>query len=80
MGEGGVVYKAMVRGLEDYVVTVLPETLVFVKKNDKQLYNITLKQKVGENWKLSFGALEWIKENGNHKVRSPIVLYLSGIL
>lgn len=74
------VYKALVTGLEAYVVTVSLKTLEFVKKNDKQSYNITLMQKVGENRKNSFGALVWIEENGNHKVRSPIVLYHSSIL
>lgn len=45
VGIGPAVYKALVTTPEDYVVTVSPERLVFVRKYETQSYNITLMYK-----------------------------------
>uniref|UniRef100_A0A2N9GTF4 Peptidase S8/S53 domain-containing protein n=1 Tax=Fagus sylvatica TaxID=28930 RepID=A0A2N9GTF4_FAGSY len=77
---GAAIYEAIVTAPEDYVVTVSPATLVFGKKYEIQSYNITLMGIGSENRKISFGELVWSEESGNHKVRSPIVLFHLGLL
>ena len=77
VGKGAAIYEAIVTAPEDYVVTVSPATLVFGKKYEIQSYNITLMGIGSENRKISFGELVWSEKNGNHKVRSPIVIFCS---
>ncbi|GMY35050.1 subtilase family protein [Fagus crenata] len=77
---GAAIYEAIVTAPEDYVVTVSPATLVFGKKYEIQSYNITLMGIGSENRKISFGELVWSEKSGNHKVRSPIVLFHLGLL
>jgi hypothetical protein len=56
------------------VVTVSPEVLVFRLKNEKQSYTVSIGYKGNKTKEVSFGDLVWVEENGNHKVRSPIVV------
>lgn len=55
-------------------VIVSQQTVTFQNKSDKQSYTITIKYKGHEKGEVSFGSLVWIKEKGNHNVRSPIVV------
>ena len=67
-------YKAMVTAPEGSTVMVSPEKLIFRNRNEKKSYNLTIRHEGKEQ--SSFGTLVWVEENGNHKVRSPIVITL----
>ena len=75
VGKGAAKYKALVTTPESYEVTISPMTLVFLKKYEKQSYNVTINYKGSGDPKFSFGALEWVEEIGDHRVRSPIMFF-----
>ena len=62
----------MVTAPEGSTVVVSPEKLIFRKRNEKKSYNLTITY--GGKAKSSFGTLVWVEENGNHEVRTPIVI------
>ena len=74
VGDGTTKYKVSVTAPEGSEVTVVPETLVFEKKNEKQSYSLSIKYGWDSRGRVSFGAIVWVEENGNHAVRSPIVV------
>ena len=59
---------------EGSTVMVSPEKLIFRNRNEKKSYNLTIRYEGKEQ--SSFGTLVWAEENGNHMVRSPIVITL----
>ncbi|KAK7841887.1 subtilisin-like protease sbt1.9 [Quercus suber] len=67
VGEGATTYKANVTLRKGSTVTVSPTTLLFRNKLEKSEGN--------NNGEVSFGALTWVEENGNHTV-NPIVILL----
>jgi hypothetical protein len=75
VGKGATIYKALVTTPENYDITISPMTLVFSKKYEKQSYTVTIIYKGNDHPKLTFGELEWVEENDDHNVRSPIMLY-----
>ncbi|GMY19305.1 subtilisin-like protease SBT3 [Fagus crenata] len=75
VGKGATIYKALVTTPENYDITISPMTLVFSKKYEKQSYTVTIIYKGNDHPKLTFGELEWVEENGDHNVRSPIMLH-----
>ena len=72
VGQDASTYKVMVTAPEGSTVVVSPEKLIFRKRNEKKSYNLTITY--GGKAKSSFGTLVWVEENGNRKVRSPIVI------
>ncbi|XP_050381368.1 subtilisin-like protease SBT3 [Argentina anserina] len=75
VGDGAAKYKVFVTAPRGSTVTVSPEILNFTKIYEKQSYTVTIIYKGDKhNRKVSFGDLVWIEENGNYKVRSPIVV------
>ncbi|XP_047309700.1 subtilisin-like protease SBT3 [Impatiens glandulifera] len=75
VGLGGASYEAKVVAPEGSKAVVHPTHLVFDKKYDKQSYSLKIEWK-NENKRsnVSNGVLIWIEQNGNHTVRSPIVI------
>ncbi|XP_059635389.1 subtilisin-like protease SBT3 [Cornus florida] len=74
VGDGLAIYKADIKAPRHSTVFVWPEKIVFVKKYEKQSYNLTIKYMKEKNGTATFGSLVWVEENGNHAVRSPIVV------
>ncbi|EXC21741.1 Subtilisin-like protease [Morus notabilis] len=63
------------------IIKVTPESLVFGKKNEEKSYTLTItsdvykkRSHVRHNRSVAFGDIIWVEENGNHIVRSPIVV------
>ncbi|GLT93514.1 hypothetical protein SLE2022_113040 [Rubroshorea leprosula] len=74
VGQGAATYKVKVVEPEGSTIVISPETLVFRQTYEKQSYNVSMKYKSNKKGKVSFGEIVWIEENGNHTVRSPIVM------
>ncbi|KAH0784355.1 hypothetical protein KY290_003953 [Solanum tuberosum] len=71
VGQGAATYKAKIKAPKNSKVSVSPQTLVYKNKNEKQSYTLTIRY-IGPNW--NYGSITWVEENGNHTVRSPIVI------
>ncbi|KAK4738176.1 hypothetical protein R3W88_001873 [Solanum pinnatisectum] len=71
VGQGAATYKAKIKAPKNSKVSVSPQTLVYKNKNEKQSYTLTIRY-IGPNW--NYGLITWVEENGNHTVRSPIVI------
>ncbi|XP_059627176.1 subtilisin-like protease SBT3 [Cornus florida] len=74
VGDGPTIFKAEVTAPEHSTIFVWPEKIIFAKKYEKQSYNLTIKYMKEKNDTVKFGSLLWVEENGNHTVRSPIVV------
>ncbi|KAL3505154.1 hypothetical protein ACH5RR_034995 [Cinchona calisaya] len=74
VGNGAATYKAEVTAPKGSMVTISPKTISFGKKYEKQSYSLTINYKGNDNQIVTFGSLTWIEDNGNHVVRSPIVI------
>ncbi|XP_016441910.1 subtilisin-like protease SBT3 [Nicotiana tabacum] len=74
VGKGGATYKVKIETPKNSTVSVSPKTLVFKKKNEKQSYTLTIRYIGDENQSRNVGSITWVEENGNHSVRSPIVV------
>ncbi|KAK6939618.1 Peptidase S8 propeptide/proteinase inhibitor I9 [Dillenia turbinata] len=74
VGDGAATYNAKVVAPPGTEVSVAPDTLVFKNKYEKQSYTLSLLYKQDKNQSVFWGSLEWVETNGNHSVRSPIVL------
>ncbi|XP_061353285.1 subtilisin-like protease SBT3 [Gastrolobium bilobum] len=73
VGEGQTTYVARVTPIKGFHVSIIPNKLVFKKKNDKLSYKLRIKgsNKMKEN-KVAYGYLTWA--DVKHVVRSPIVV------
>nr|AZL93855.1 subtilisin [Ceanothus thyrsiflorus] len=74
MGDGVVRYNVSVTAPKGSIVVVSPKVLAFEKKYEKQKYFVAIKHKSYKTSSVSFGEIVWVEENGNHTVRSPIVV------
>ncbi|XP_047980333.1 subtilisin-like protease SBT3 [Salvia hispanica] len=74
VGEGRATYKVKVKKPKDTVITVSPERLIFRKKNEKRSYSLTIRYQTYEEYVINHGSITWIEQNGNHTVRSPVVV------
>ncbi|KDP27283.1 hypothetical protein JCGZ_21014 [Jatropha curcas] len=71
---GSSVYKAIVTAEKGLSVKVVPETLTFTKRHQKQNFMVIVKGGVMRNGIQTLSALlEW--NDTRHSVRSPIVIY-----
>lgn len=66
-------YKVSVKAPKNLVVTVMPETLVFRQKGEKQTYRVEMSFTQEGDGVTTYGELVWEEQNGSHTVRSPIV-------
>ncbi|PHT94710.1 hypothetical protein T459_02592 [Capsicum annuum] len=71
VGQGAATYKAKIKAPKNSTVTVSPRILVFKNKNEKQSYTLTVRYIGPNNYD---GSITWVQQNGNHYVRSPIVI------
>ncbi|CAK9135334.1 unnamed protein product [Ilex paraguariensis] len=74
VGDGATTYKVEVEAPKGTVVTVSQDTLVFGQKYEKQSYSLTINYSGDNNGTVTFGFIVWAEVNGNHTVRSPIVV------
>ncbi|WJX78266.1 hypothetical protein P8452_61510 [Trifolium repens] len=73
VGEGQTTYIANVTPIKSFRISVIPNKLVFKKKNEKISYRLSIEgPRIIQKNKLSFGYLAWKDEK--HVVRSPIVV------
>ncbi|KAL5062492.1 hypothetical protein RYX36_024229 [Vicia faba] len=71
--EGQFTYFASITPIKGFNISVVPNKLVFKKKNRKISFKLKIEgQKVTKNNEVSFGYLTW--NDGKHVVRSPIVV------
>ncbi|XVE55872.1 hypothetical protein DITRI_Ditri03aG0192100 [Diplodiscus trichospermus] len=73
VGEGSSTYKATVTPINGVTVTVEPDTLVFMAKNEKKNFKLSIEGPRQLDEAVSFGYLTWEDSGGKHVVRSPIV-------
>ncbi|GAU33621.1 hypothetical protein TSUD_360020 [Trifolium subterraneum] len=73
VGEGQTTYVASITPIKHFRINVIPNKLVFKKKNQKLSYRLSIEgpRMILKN-KVSFGYLTWKDEK--HVVRSPIVV------
>ncbi|OVA15838.1 Peptidase S8/S53 domain [Macleaya cordata] len=75
VGDGPSTYKAKLTAPKGSQVRVVPDTLVFNEKYEKQSFVLSVKSR---KVKISYGSLVWVDDGEKHTVRSPIVI--SGIV
>ncbi|WMV10734.1 hypothetical protein MTR67_004119 [Solanum verrucosum] len=73
VGKGGATYRVKIENPTNSTISVSPQTLVFMNKNEKQSYTLTIRYR-GDFNSGQDGSITWVEKNGNHSVRSPIVL------
>ncbi|KAL3380676.1 hypothetical protein AABB24_001036 [Solanum stoloniferum] len=73
VGKGGATYRVKIENPTNSTISVSPQTLVFMNKNEKQSYTLTIRYR-GDEKGGQDGSITWVEKNGNHSVRSPIVL------
>ncbi|KAL5062493.1 hypothetical protein RYX36_024230 [Vicia faba] len=73
VGEGQSTYFASITPIKGFNISVVPNKLVFNKKNRKISFKLKIEgQKVTQKNEVSFGYLTW--EDRKHVVRSPVVV------
>ncbi|XP_045791678.1 subtilisin-like protease SBT3 [Trifolium pratense] len=73
VGEGRTTYVASITPIKGFRLSVIPNKLVFKKKNQKISYRLSIEgPTMRQNNIESFGYLTW--KDGKHVVRSPIVV------
>jgi len=73
VGEGQTTYVASITPIKGFHVKVIPNKLVFNKKNEKISYKLKIEgPRMTQKNKVAFGYLTW--HDGKHVVRSPIVV------
>ncbi|XP_045788214.1 subtilisin-like protease SBT3 [Trifolium pratense] len=73
VGEGQTTYVASITPIKRFRINVIPNKLVFKKKNQKISYKLSIEgPRMIQKNKVSFGYLTW--KDDKHVVRSPIVV------
>jgi hypothetical protein len=73
VGDEKTTYVASITPIEGFRIIVIPNKLVFSKKNEKQSYKLRIEgPRITHEDEVAFGYLTW--QNEKHVVRSPIVL------
>jgi len=73
VGQGKSIYVAHITPIEGFHVRVIPNKLMFNKKNEKLSYKLRIEDtRMTQKNEVSFGYLTW--QDGKHVVRSPIVV------
>ncbi|XP_062087711.1 subtilisin-like protease SBT1.9 [Humulus lupulus] len=66
-------YRAELSGMRGLMVRVVPEKLLFRRKNEKLSYKLIVEGPTNMEEEVVHGSLSWVEESGKHIVRSPIV-------
>ncbi|PIN21074.1 Tripeptidyl-peptidase II [Handroanthus impetiginosus] len=74
VGDYATSYKVQVTAPSGSRVSVYPSTLTFGQKYEKQSYSLTIQYSGSKTGAITFGSIIWVEDNGNHTVRSPIVV------
>ncbi|KAK6130842.1 hypothetical protein DH2020_035411 [Rehmannia glutinosa] len=74
VGDGAAIYKYKLEIPVNTTIRIRPQTLVFRKKYEKQSYSLTIRYKADIEIQHRPGSVTWIEQNGNHTVRSPIMV------
>nr|GMD69869.1 subtilisin-like protease SBT1.9 [Ipomoea batatas] len=74
VGPGAATYKAKLEVPKNSTISLSPTTLVFTEKMEKQSYSLRIRYIGDDNQSKNVGSITWVEVNGNHKVRSPIVV------
>ena len=73
VGKGKSIYVAHITPIKGFHVRVIPNKLMFNKKNEKLSYKLRIEDaRMTQKNEISFGYLTW--QDGKHVVRSPIVV------
>ncbi|WJX86725.1 hypothetical protein P8452_68998 [Trifolium repens] len=73
VGDEKTTYVASITPIEGFRIIVIPNKLVFSKKNEKQSYKLRIEgPRITHEDEVAFGYLTW--QNEKHVVRSPIVV------
>jgi subtilisin family serine protease len=73
VGDEKTTYVASITPIEGFRIIVIPNKLVFSKKNEKQSYKLRIEgSRMTHEDEVAFGYLTW--QNEKHVVRSPIVV------
>ncbi|KAL3380673.1 hypothetical protein AABB24_001035 [Solanum stoloniferum] len=73
VGKSGATYRVKIENPRNSTISVSPQTLVFMNKNEKQSYTLTIRYR-GDEKGGQDGSITWVEKNGNHSVRSPMVI------
>lgn len=74
-GDGNSVYSAKFTSQSGLNVSVLPDTLEFSEKHERKSYVLRIEDpKLIEKDSVVYGSLSWVESDGDHVVRSPIVV------
>ncbi|KAL5777737.1 hypothetical protein ACOSP7_010663 [Xanthoceras sorbifolium] len=79
VGEGMSTYTARVTPVKGFKISVIPDRLVFKGKYAKQSYKLTIEGPSKMQEMVVFGYLSWVEIGGNHEVKSPIVVAVTGL-
>ncbi|KAF3639596.1 putative RNA polymerase sigma factor sigD, chloroplastic-like [Capsicum annuum] len=74
VGSAASTYRVKVKAPRNSTVSVSPQTLVFKKKNQRLSSSLTIRYRDDAEQKVQSGSITWVEDNGNHTVRSPIVI------
>lgn len=74
VGDDTASYRVQVTAPSGSSVSVVPATLVFGKRYEKQSYTLTIEYSSDKDGAITFGSISWVEDNGKHIVRSPIVV------
>ena len=75
-GDGSAVYRPTVIQPEGYLVSVIPDKLVFRERYEKLNFTVFVDEMEGKKAGFSYGSLTWVHEKGEYVVRSPIVIVI----
>ncbi|OVA15835.1 Peptidase S8/S53 domain [Macleaya cordata] len=73
VGDGMSTYTAKLTPMDGIQVTVMPETLVFKDKYEKQSFKVSLEGPKLMKQVVVHGSLSWVEDGGKYVVTSPIV-------
>ncbi|CAM8946342.1 unnamed protein product [Rhodiola kirilowii] len=74
VGNPRTTYSAKITPIDGFEVSVVPDKLTFVAKNEKREFKLMIRGPVKDVEFLNFGYLTWVEDSGQHSVRSPIVI------
>ncbi|OVA15839.1 Peptidase S8/S53 domain [Macleaya cordata] len=75
VGDGPSTYKAMLAQPYGVGLIIIPDTLVFREKYEKQSFVLSVQDSTERKGETSSGSLVWVDDGKKHTVRSPIVIF-----
>ncbi|KAF8377561.1 hypothetical protein HHK36_030943 [Tetracentron sinense] len=74
VGDGASTYRAKLTLPNGFSISVTPDTLVFREKYEKLSFVLSVMDSPPREGTVSYGSLVWVDDEGEHTVRSPIVI------